>query len=139
MYTECHYIEGSDPARFEILGDDSMGAFVLEITSYYEDGGPASPGTYYFTDADLDECVLCGVVRGGFGSPGMRLQVISGTLEVSELEIVSGSRFQATLTDFVAIQVSITPSGDRYHAEPVEGGEMLCADLMSFDEIVDAY
>ena len=121
--------------ELDIEVNDSLGEFHLEITSYPLEGGPLSTGTFFFSSANFEECVLCGILTTGYGSLGMRLLIVSGTFTISELGLISGGRFVATLTDLVAIQVAILPSSieGRYRSEPVPDGEVLCIGSMAFD------
>jgi hypothetical protein len=99
-------------------------------------GGPSSPGTYAFTDANYNSCGTCGLIGTGCtDSSGGRFLcektflVTAGTVVIDGIGAV-GSTFMGSVSGLAAIEVRIDP--DDFESIPVPGGETACIEDLPF-------
>jgi hypothetical protein len=99
-------------------------------------GGPSSPGTYAFTDANYNSCGTCGLIGTGCtDSSGGRFLcektflATAGTAVIDAIGVV-GSTFMGSVSGLTAIEVSIDP--DTFESTPVPGGETACIEDLPF-------
>jgi len=99
-------------------------------------GGPSSPGTYAFTDANYNACGTCGLIGTGCtDSSGGRFLcektflATAGTAVIDAIGVV-GSTFMGSVSGLTAIEVTIDP--DTFESTPVPGGETACIEDMPF-------
>jgi hypothetical protein len=127
-----YYDDGVDTAWLYLAPDADIeaGAFdyiALELWPSY--GGPSSPGTYPFTDANYSTCGLCGLYESGCVYDGVSTTcaktylLTGGTLTLSQLGTVGGS-FSGSAASLRGTEVTIDPS--TYVSTPVTGAGTLC-------------
>ena len=99
-------------------------------------GGPSSPGTTAFTDANYNRCGTCGLIGTGCStsSDGRFLcektfLVTAGTVVIDSIGAV-GSTFMGSVSGLAAIEVRIDP--DDFESIPVPGGETACIEDLPF-------
>jgi hypothetical protein len=127
-----YYDDGIDMAWLYLAPDADIeaGAFdyiAIELWPSY--GGPSSPGTYTFTDANYSTCGLCGLYESGCVYDGVSTTcgktylLTGGTLTLSQLGMVGGS-FSGSAVSLRGTEVTIDPS--TYVSTPVAGAGALC-------------
>lgn len=110
---------------------------VLSLELYYNAGAPT--GSYTFSQwENYETCHTCVIIYGDIngGTVGGYYEVQQGNLAVTENENGTGTgRFQATLTDLRAVEVTI--DSNTFRTTPVEGGATWCIDSLSVDAVTE--
>ena len=102
----------------------------IVIELWPTEGGPDTPGTYSFSDANYDSCPICSVVRMDCEEDCAPVYLVTaGTIQVDEMGPIGG-QFSGRIVSATGIEVTIEMGTN--HSTPVPGGGTICIEDLAF-------
>lgn len=104
----------------------------VQIQSYFDFGGPNTPGTYDLSGSNFADCGLCVIAHTGCTADGCEKSFFAdtGSITIDTFGMATGEKFVGAMEGVIMREVTIDP--DTYKSTLVPDGDTWCMDGYDF-------